>query len=119
MGGMTSPGTVSLLEGPELSAAQLAALRRRAVARDVSVGEVLYRAGDRDYDFILTDRDLSAGDLSSAWTLLGRGPLPFETSLPGVFAVGDARVGSLKPAAAVGEGAGVIRSVHLALMPAA
>ncbi len=68
--------------------------------------------------FILTDRDLSRDDLCGQWELLGREPLPFETSLPGVFAVGDARVGSLKRvAAAVGEGASVIRSVHLALMP--
>ncbi|MCW2858096.1 MAG: FAD-binding protein [Marmoricola sp.] len=69
--------------------------------------------------FILTDRDLAGDDLCAAWELLGREPLPFETSVPGVFAVGDARVGSLKRvAAAVGEGASVIRSVHLALMPA-
>ena len=34
-----------------------------------------------------------------------REPLPFETSAPGVFAVGDVRLGSMKRvAAAVGEG---------------
>jgi thioredoxin reductase (NADPH) len=69
--------------------------------------------------FIVTDRGLSADDLGATWDLLGRPPLPFETSLPGVFAAGDARVGSLKRvAAAVGEGASVIRSVQLALVPA-
>jgi thioredoxin reductase (NADPH) len=42
-----------------------------------------------------------------------RGPLPFETSVPGVFAVGDVRNGSLKRvAAAVGEGSSAVRSVH-------
>ena len=43
----------------------------------------------------------------------GRAPLPFETSAPGVFAVGDVRAGSLKRvAAAVGEGSSAVRSVH-------
>ena len=42
-----------------------------------------------------------------------RDPLPFETSVPGVFAVGDVRHGSLKRvAAAVGEGSSAVRSVH-------
>src|ERR1700681_4732272 len=54
--------------------------------------------------FIITDRSLPdtimAGPKSPA-----RPPLPFETSLPGVSAVGDVRQGSLKRgAAAVGEG---------------
>ncbi|TDK98165.1 hypothetical protein EUA05_31375 [Mycobacterium paragordonae] len=44
---------------------------------------------------------------------LGRRPLPFETSIPGVFAVGDVRAGSMKRvAAAVGEGASTVRLVH-------
>lgn len=38
---------------------------------------------------------------------------PFETSTPGVFAVGDVRSGSVKRmSAAVGEGASVVRMVH-------
>jgi thioredoxin reductase (NADPH) len=42
--------------------------------------------------------------------------LPFETNAPGVFAVGDVRAGSMKRvAAAVGEGASAVRSVHRAL----
>jgi thioredoxin reductase (NADPH) len=42
--------------------------------------------------------------------------LPLETSLPGVFAIGDARAGSTKRvAAAVGEGAAVIAQIHTAL----
>lgn len=69
--------------------------------------------------FILTDRDIPANELGVTWELLGRPPLPFETNLPGVFAAGDVRFGSMKRvAAAVGEGASVIRSVHLSLQPA-
>ena len=42
-----------------------------------------------------------------------RDPLPLETSMPGVFAAGDVRQGSIKRvASAVGEGATVIRAVH-------
>lgn len=67
---------------------------------------------------MLTDRQLDDSGLPDAWTLLGRRPLPFETSIPGVFAVGDVRHGSMKRvAAAVGEGASAIRSVHAAIAP--
>jgi thioredoxin reductase (NADPH) len=66
--------------------------------------------------FVLTDRDVPAEALGETWTLLGRTPLPLETSMPRVFAVGDVRAGSMKRvAAAVGEGASAVRSVHLAL----
>jgi thioredoxin reductase (NADPH) len=62
--------------------------------------------------FVLTDRSLPAGALDSG-AFLVRDPLPFETSVPGVFAVGDVRHGSLKRvAAAVGEGSSAVRSVH-------
>ncbi len=58
--------------------------------------------------FILTGRDLPA----AAWSL-ERPPLPYETSLPGVFAVGDTRHGSVKRVAgAVGEGSVAVGSVH-------
>lgn len=58
--------------------------------------------------YILTGRDVPA----EAWPLQ-RPPLPYETSLPGVFAVGDARYGSLKRVAgAVGEGSVAVGSVH-------
>ncbi|WP_433291343.1 FAD-dependent oxidoreductase [Actinoplanes sp. CA-030573] len=61
-----------------------------------------------DKGFLLTDAQL--GD---RWTGAGRAPLPFETSTPGVFAAGDARSESMKRvAAAVGEGASAVRSVH-------
>jgi thioredoxin reductase (NADPH) len=63
--------------------------------------------------FIRTDRALGADDLDDAWTTLGRTPLPFESSQPGLFAVGDVRAGSMKRvASAVGEGSAAVRSVH-------
>lgn len=66
--------------------------------------------------FILTDSALPESALSGIWQSLSRRPLPFETSLPGVFAVGDVHAGSMKRvAAAVGEGASVVRSVHQTL----
>jgi thioredoxin reductase (NADPH) len=61
-----------------------------------------------DDGFILTDRQLPEGH-----ALGTAGPLPFETSAPGVFAAGDVRRGSMKRvAAAVGEGSSAVRSVH-------
>ncbi|GAB2627557.1 thioredoxin reductase [Paractinoplanes abujensis] len=58
-----------------------------------------------DHGFVLTDADLPESP--------GRRRLRYETSLDGVFAAGDVRLGSMKRvAAAVGEGSSVIRSVH-------
>jgi thioredoxin reductase (NADPH) len=55
--------------------------------------------------FVVTG--LSAAERGSATTS------PFETSLPGVFAVGDVRSGSIKRvASAVGEGSVVVQAVH-------
>jgi thioredoxin reductase (NADPH) len=60
--------------------------------------------------FIVTGRDL---DRVSAGGNHGREPLPLETSMPGVFAVGDVRLGSTKRiASAVGEGAMAVQYVH-------
>jgi thioredoxin reductase (NADPH) len=66
-----------------------------------------------DHGFVLTDRALLEDRLGERWRTLGRRPLPFETSHPGLFAVGDVRSGSTKRvAAAVGEGSSAVRSVH-------
>jgi thioredoxin reductase (NADPH) len=69
-----------------------------------------------DKGFILTGRDLDrAPDANPRWPL-GRVPQMLETSLPGVFAVGDVRAGNVKRvASAVGEGAISIYLVHRAL----
>ena len=54
--------------------------------------------------------------LGATWAELGRRPLPSETSQPLVFAIGDVRSRSMKRvAAAVGDSASAIRSVHTAL----
>jgi thioredoxin reductase (NADPH) len=64
------------------------------------------------HGFVLTDRSLDAAALGRRWDALGRQPLPYETSVPGLFAVGDLRSGSTKRvAAAVGEGSAAVRSV--------
>jgi thioredoxin reductase (NADPH) len=69
-----------------------------------------------DKGFIRTGSDLRAEDLSAAGWLLPRPPHLLETSLPGVFAVGDIRSGSVKRvAAAVGEGSICVQFVHRAL----
>jgi thioredoxin reductase (NADPH) len=63
------------------------------------------------WGFILTGPDLLDGGGSQGEG--GRGPLLFETSLPGVFAIGDVRHGSVKRvASAVGAGAMVVSMVH-------
>ncbi|HEX3195802.1 MAG TPA: FAD-dependent oxidoreductase [Streptosporangiaceae bacterium] len=62
---------------------------------------------------------LTGPDAAPRWPL-PRAPFPFETTAPGVFAVGDVRHGSVKRvASAVGEGSIAIRLVHdyLALAP--
>lgn len=59
------------------------------------------------YGFVLTGHDLTHDGKK------GREPLPFETSVPGVFAAGDARYGSTKQvASAVGEGAAASISIR-------
>jgi thioredoxin reductase (NADPH) len=63
--------------------------------------------------FILTGRDLMIdGRPPREWPLL-RDPFLFETSVPGVFAAGDARRGSGKRvASAVGEGSATVSMIH-------
>jgi thioredoxin reductase (NADPH) len=63
--------------------------------------------------FINTGPDLSSENLSAAGWSFKRQPYLLETSLPGVFAAGDVRGGSIKRvASAVGEGSTVISFVH-------
>lgn len=62
--------------------------------------------------FIITGRDLTRRAGLEQWPLQ-RWPMHLETSMPGVFAVGDARSGSVKRiGSAVGEGAMVVQFVH-------
>jgi len=66
-----------------------------------------------EWGYILTGRDVVRdGSRPSRWPL-DRAPLPLETSVPGVFAAGDARYRSIKRvASAVGDGATAVRLVH-------
>ncbi len=69
-----------------------------------------------DKGFILTGRDLATvSGAAFSWTF-SRPPYMLETSLPGVFAVGDVRSGNVKRvASAVGEGAISVHLVHRVL----
>jgi thioredoxin reductase (NADPH) len=63
--------------------------------------------------FIKTGADVAE---APAWRDNKRRPAPLETSLPGIFAAGDVRSGSVKRcAAAVGEGGMAVAGIHLSL----
>ncbi len=78
---------------------------------------------DMRHLFLFIGADPNAGWLQGCvetddkgFIVTGRGALPLETSLPGVFAIGDVRAGSTKRvAAAVGEGAAVVAQIHSAI----
>ena len=127
---------------PTLGDDQIDVLGRYGQTRETQVGQVLFRAGARrtlgaralfffigadantgwlegaveldERGFVLTGRELDGSVLEEdAWRGLSREPYPLETSLPGVFAAGDARSGSIKRvASAVGEGSMAVRLVH-------
>lgn len=66
-----------------------------------------------DDGFLLTGVDLEVTHLGGTTGAIGRPALPLETSLPGVFTVGDGRSGSIKRvASAVGEGSMAVRVIH-------
>ena len=66
-----------------------------------------------DKGFVKTGADVAE---APAWRENKRRPAPLETSLPGIFAAGDVRFGSVKRcAAAVGEGGMAVAGIHLSL----
>ncbi|MEP7201579.1 MAG: FAD-dependent oxidoreductase [Ilumatobacteraceae bacterium] len=66
--------------------------------------------------FILTGPDITALDRDTTRWSLERPPFLLETSRPGVFAVGDVRLSSMKRvASAVGEGSSAVSLIHLYL----
>jgi thioredoxin reductase (NADPH) len=90
-----------------------------AVALFVLIGarphtDWLPAAVERDaWGYVTTGTDLARGDAQEARWPLERPPRMFETSLPGVFAVGDCRHRSVKRvASAVGEGSIVVQQIH-------
>jgi thioredoxin reductase (NADPH) len=66
-----------------------------------------------DHGFILTGPDLHRdGARPKGWTL-DRDPFLLETNIPGLFAVGDVRHGSVKRVASgVGEGSVAVQFIH-------
>ena len=66
------------------------------------------------HGFVLTgDAWPESAAATERWQLAGRRPFLLETSLPGVFAAGDVRSGSVKRvASAVGEGSMAVSFVH-------
>lgn len=80
------------------------------IGADPNAGWISSRVHTDDKGFIVT------GQSFDALCSFSRQPLPLETSLPNVFAIGDVRAGSTKRvAAAVGEGAAVVSQIHAAL----
>ena len=75
--------------------------------------------GQDDKGFVVTGEEASRhADFSRHWDGADRGPLMLESTRRGVFAIGDVRPGSTKRvAAAVGDGALVVRSIHASLDP--
>jgi thioredoxin reductase (NADPH) len=66
-----------------------------------------------DAGFILTGADVTASPGALDNWPLARSPLPLETNLPGYFAAGDVRSGSIKRcSAAIGEGSMAVALVH-------
>ncbi len=64
------------------------------------------------HGFVVAGAELIHDQLLDDW-LLPRSPMAFETSVPGVFAVGDVRSRSMKRvASSVGEGSGAIKTIH-------
>ena len=75
--------------------------------------------GRDDKGFVATgEAAQSHPDFTRHWDGTDRDPLMLECTRPGVFAIGDVRAGSTKRvAAAVGDGALVVRSLHASLDP--
>jgi thioredoxin reductase (NADPH) len=69
-----------------------------------------------DKSFVKTGPDLKPKDLFAARWTGDRAPHLLETSVPGIFAVGDVRSGNVKrTASAVGEGSVAVSLVHRVL----
>lgn len=74
------------------------------------------QVGRDKYGFVLAGTDAAA---SGQWQL-SRQPHPYESTLPGLFVVGDVRCGSVKRvASAVGEGSVVVSQLHAYLAESA
>ena len=85
---------------PVLADEELARLRWFGEPRRYADGECLFETGETSPD-------------EKGFVTTGGGRLPLETSVPGVFAIGDVRAGSVKRVGgAIGEGAAVVAQIH-------
>jgi thioredoxin reductase (NADPH) len=81
------------------------------IGADPNAAWIAKRIAVDEKGFVLTGREFAPTDQP-----IGRAPLPLETSIAGVFAIGDVRAGSTKRVgAAIGEGAAVVAQIHAAL----
>jgi len=102
---VSSGGTVSRLPAEALFVCIGGVPRTQGAAK---VGLALDGAG-----YVRTGAELSSSARALDGWALSRQPLPLETSLPGLFAAGDVRSGSIKRcAAAIGEGSMAVALVH-------
>jgi len=124
---LTGNARVEIRTGAEVVDGGGAGHLEQVVVRDRATDELTTRAADGLFVMIGAEpraewlRDvvpcdsrgyLLAGAATEGWTL-DRPPLPYETSMPGLFAVGDIRSGSVKRvASAVGEGSVVVSQLH-------
>ena len=106
---------VASLEGDRASGLSAATFRHRADGsskRHELRHLFLFIGADPNADWARECVDTDA----NGFVLTGAGSLPLETSVPGVFAIGDVRAGSTKRvAAAVGEGAAAVAQIHALL----
>jgi thioredoxin reductase (NADPH) len=84
------------------------------IGADANTGWLRGTVGLDERGFVLTGEASDSSILGGEdWRERSREPFLLETSMPGVFAAGDARSGSIKRcASAVGEGAMAVRLVH-------
>jgi thioredoxin reductase (NADPH) len=84
------------------------------IGADANTGWLRGTVGLDERGFVLTGAELDRSILDEEdWRERSREPFLLETSMPGIFAAGDARSGSIKRcASAVGEGAMAVRLVH-------
>ena len=102
---VSSGGTVARLSADALFVCIGGVPRTQGAAK---VGVALDGAG-----YVRTGAELSSSPGALDGWPLSRQPLPLETSLPGLFAAGDVRSGSIKRcAAAIGEGSMAVALVH-------
>jgi thioredoxin reductase (NADPH) len=81
------------------------------IGADPNAGWLAKRVAVDNKGFVITGTAFAPTDIPAA-----RAPLPLETSVAGVFAIGDVRAGSTKRVgAAIGEGAAVVAQIHAAL----